>query len=56
MNDHCSHNCCHQTSADEESIPILEGGARLKFEDEVMIDPRVLPHEKVASVHEQVQA
>lgn len=56
MEDHSPDNCSHQTSANEESISVLKSSRRLEFEDKVIVDPRELPHEKVASIHEQMQA
>lgn len=56
MEDHRSNNSSHQRGANEESVSVLEGGAWLEFEDEVIVDSCGLPHEQVAPVHKQVQA
>lgn len=56
MDDHGADHGGHEGSADEEGVVVLEGGARREVEYEVVVDPHALPLERVASVHEKMQA
>lgn len=53
---HCANNRGHERRAYEEGVPVLKRSTRRELEYEVVVDPCVLPHEKIASMHEHVQA
>lgn len=56
VEDHGADHSGHDGGAHEEGVAVLEGSARRELEYEVVVDPRALPQEQVAPVHEQVQA
>ena len=55
MDDHDSDHSGHEGGANEEGISVLEGCSGCEFKDEVVIDSFTLPHEQIASIHEQMQ-
>lgn len=46
----------HDRGADEEDVPVLEGGGGGKLEDEVVVDPGAPPCADVASIQKHMQA
>ena len=53
---HCPNHSSHEGCANQEGIAVLESSTWWEFKYEVVADPCILPHEKIAPIHEQVQA
>lgn len=50
-----TYDSSHGCSADQENIVVLELLRLGEFEDEAVVDPRLSPHDYVASVEEDMQ-
>lgn len=50
-----AHDSSHGCSTDQENVVVLEFLRLAEFEDEAVVDPRLSPHDYVASVEEDMQ-